>query len=109
MAKQTVPPLPLPKNWPRRVRSAVIQVISLAHFSLITTRSWAADSWDSYPAGTTFAGAGLPPAGTTSLCTAHLAYYTGRWSRLLSQRNDLRLASATWDLILQADTDITTA
>ena len=32
--------------------------------------------WDSYPAGTTFAGAGLPPAGTTDLCTAHLDQYT---------------------------------
>ncbi len=28
--------------------------------------------WDSYPAGTTFTGAGLSPAGTTDLCTAHL-------------------------------------
>ncbi len=68
--------IPLPKGWPRRVRSAVIQVVSLAHFSLITTRSWAADSWDSYPAGTTFAGAGLSPVGTTSLCTAHLVHYS---------------------------------
>ena len=40
------PTLPLPKSWPRRVRSGVIQVISLAHFSLITTRSWAANSWN---------------------------------------------------------------
>ena len=38
--------IPLPKSWPRRVRSAVIQVLSLAHFSLITTRSWAANSWN---------------------------------------------------------------
>jgi transposase InsO family protein len=38
--------IPLPKAWPHRVRSAVIQVISLAHFSLIITRSWAADSWN---------------------------------------------------------------
>jgi hypothetical protein len=67
--------IPLPKGWPRRVRSAVIQVISLAHYSLITTRSWAANSWDSYPAGTTFAEAGLPPSGTTSLCTAHLDHH----------------------------------
>jgi putative transposase len=37
---------PLPKGWPRRVRSAVIQVISLAHFCLTTTRSWAANSWN---------------------------------------------------------------
>jgi transposase InsO family protein len=38
--------IPLPRGWPRRVRSAVIQVISLAHFSLITTRGWAANSWN---------------------------------------------------------------
>ncbi len=31
--------IPLPQGRPRRVRSAVIQVISLTHFSLITTRS----------------------------------------------------------------------
>lgn len=36
----------LPKRWPRRVRSAVLQVISLAHYTLITTRSWAANSWN---------------------------------------------------------------
>jgi hypothetical protein len=68
--------IPLPKGWPRRVRSAVIQVVSLAHYSLVVTRRWAADSWDSYPAGTTFAGTGLPPAGTMSLCTAHLDQYS---------------------------------
>jgi transposase-like protein len=38
--------IPLPKGWPRRVRSAVIHVISLAHYSLVVTRSWAADSWN---------------------------------------------------------------
>lgn len=38
--------IPLPKGWPRRVRSTVIHVISLAHFSLIATRSWAANSWN---------------------------------------------------------------
>ena len=38
--------IPLPRGWPHRVRSAVIQVISLAHFSLTTTRSWAAHSWN---------------------------------------------------------------
>ena len=35
-------PLPLPKGWPRRVRSAVVQVISLAQTFL--TRGWASDS-----------------------------------------------------------------
>ncbi len=30
MAKQTVPPLPLPKNWPQKVRSAAVHAIALA-------------------------------------------------------------------------------
>ncbi len=38
--------IPLPKGRPHRGRSAVIQVISLAHFCLTTTRSWAAHSWN---------------------------------------------------------------
>jgi transposase InsO family protein len=38
--------IPLPKGWSRRVRSAIIQVISLAHFSLVATRSWAANNWN---------------------------------------------------------------
>ena len=37
-------PLPLPRGWPRHVRSAVVQVISLAGASMATTRGWAADS-----------------------------------------------------------------
>ena len=41
-----LPRIPLPRNWPRRVRSAVIHAISLAHFSLTSTRSWAANSWN---------------------------------------------------------------
>jgi hypothetical protein len=37
--------LPLPKGWPERaVRSAVVNVISLAHFSIVYTRSWAANN-----------------------------------------------------------------
>src|SRR2546425_3318579 len=37
-------PLPLPRGWPRRVRSAVVQVISLARASLALTRGWASES-----------------------------------------------------------------
>ena len=33
---------PLPRSWPRRVRSAVLQAISLAHFSLTFARGRAA-------------------------------------------------------------------
>ena len=36
--------IPLPKDWPNRIRSGVIQVISLAHFSLTFARSVAANS-----------------------------------------------------------------
>ena len=38
--------IPLPKPWPSRVRSGVLHAISLARFSLIYTRSWAANSWN---------------------------------------------------------------
>ncbi len=47
MAGLTPPPrIPLPRGWSRRVRSAVIHAISLANFSLTSTRSWAANSWN---------------------------------------------------------------
>ena|SRR2546422_9614888 len=36
--------LPLPRAWPRRVRSAVVQVISLARTSLALTRGGASES-----------------------------------------------------------------
>ena len=36
--------LPLPRGWPRRVRSAVVQVISLARTSLALTQGWASKS-----------------------------------------------------------------
>ena len=35
---------PLPRGWPRRVRSAVVQVISLARTSLALTQGWASES-----------------------------------------------------------------
>ena len=35
------PRIPLPKQWPSRVRSGVLHAISLAHFSLTFTRSQA--------------------------------------------------------------------
>ncbi len=47
MVGSTPPPrIPLPRGWPRRVRSAVLHAISLAHFSLTSTTSWAANSWN---------------------------------------------------------------
>ncbi len=36
--------LTLPSSWPAVVRSAMLQVISLAQYAAVYTRSWAADS-----------------------------------------------------------------
>jgi hypothetical protein len=35
--------IPLPKSWPAKVRSATLQVVSLAKYAAVYTRSWAAD------------------------------------------------------------------
>ncbi len=45
---RSAPPLgiALPKQWPKRVQSAVIHTISLAHAALIATRSAAVNSWN---------------------------------------------------------------
>jgi len=37
------PPFPLPRGWPRRVRSAAVHAISLADLAFTKTLSWAAD------------------------------------------------------------------
>lgn len=36
--------LPLPRRWPKRVRSAVLHAISLARVSLTCARGWAANN-----------------------------------------------------------------
>ncbi len=66
--------LPLPKHWTRRVRSVAVHAIALARLALTTAHGQAGEA--SYPAGTTFAGAGLPPAGTMNLCMAHVDQHT---------------------------------
>ena len=38
------PEIPLPRAWPRRVKSAMLHAISLAQFALAYTRGWAANS-----------------------------------------------------------------
>jgi transposase InsO family protein len=40
MARST----PLPKHWQRSVQAALLQVMALAHYSLVVTRSWAVNS-----------------------------------------------------------------
>ncbi len=38
------PQIPLPRGWNQKVRSAVLHVLSLAQYTAVYTRSWAADS-----------------------------------------------------------------
>ena len=44
MTTKKTPTIPLPKDWHRHVRSAILHVISLAQFATVYTRGWAADS-----------------------------------------------------------------
>jgi len=41
---QALPDIPLPSGWPDSVRSAVIYVISLAHYAITCARGWAVNS-----------------------------------------------------------------
>ncbi len=43
LGSRSRPRIPLPKQWPKRVRSGVLHAISLAHYTLTFTRSWAAN------------------------------------------------------------------
>ncbi len=44
MAKHRNPSrIPLPRGWPRSVKSGMMHVISLAHCAMAYTRSWAAN------------------------------------------------------------------
>ena len=44
MSHQTAPKLPLPVGWPKPVRSAMVHIISLAHYAIVAARGWAANS-----------------------------------------------------------------
>ena len=44
MRDHSSPDIPLPSGWPKCVRSAVIHVISLAHYAIVAARGWAANS-----------------------------------------------------------------
>ena len=39
-----MPDIPLPSGWARNVKSAVLHVISLAHYAIVAARGWAANS-----------------------------------------------------------------
>jgi hypothetical protein len=38
------PKLSVPKHWKRSIQAALVHIISLAHYALVSTRSWAANS-----------------------------------------------------------------
>jgi putative transposase len=40
----TKPSIPLPRRWPARVKSAILQTVSLAHYAIISARGWAANA-----------------------------------------------------------------
>ena len=42
--QRNLPKIPLPRDWPCRVKSAILHVISLAQFATAYTRSWAVNS-----------------------------------------------------------------
>ena len=45
MAKEQKPPrIPLPHGWPRRIKSAMLHIISLAQYAMGHTHSWAVNS-----------------------------------------------------------------
>jgi transposase InsO family protein len=44
MAHKQTPKVPLPKDWNKHVRSAILHVFSLAQYAVAYTRSWAANS-----------------------------------------------------------------
>ena len=46
LGNRSRPRIPLPKQWSKLVRSGVLHAISLAHFSLTFTRSWAANGFN---------------------------------------------------------------
>jgi hypothetical protein len=46
LGSRSRPRIPLPKQWSKRVRSGVLHAISLAHFSVTFTRSWAANGFN---------------------------------------------------------------
>jgi hypothetical protein len=43
-SKNKQPQIPLPKSWDKSVKSGILHVFALAQYTLIYSRSWAADS-----------------------------------------------------------------
>ncbi|KPK51217.1 MAG: hypothetical protein AMK72_00105 [Planctomycetes bacterium SM23_25] len=44
MCKSSLPDVPLPSGWASNVKSAVLHIISLAQYAMVSVRGWAANS-----------------------------------------------------------------
>ena len=44
MCDQDISDIPFPSGWAKNVRSAILHVISLAHYAITCARGWAANS-----------------------------------------------------------------
>ena len=44
MSDQPTPDLPLPSGWAKNAKSAVLHVVSLAHYAIISAHGWAANA-----------------------------------------------------------------
>jgi hypothetical protein len=44
VSNRALEPVRLPKDWPKHVRAAILQVIALAQFAVLHTRAFAANS-----------------------------------------------------------------
>ena len=92
MTTKKTPTIPLPKDWHRHVRSAILHVISLAQFATVYARSWAADSMngpqsvngldgDPFVAAVVDGGVQpLPEPSTLFLCVVAVGL-VGRWRK----------------------------
>ena len=44
MCEELTPNVPLVSGWPKSVKSAILHVISMAHYAMVAARGWAANS-----------------------------------------------------------------
>ena len=72
--------IPLPRGWPRRVRSAVVHTISLARTSVTHTRSWAANHYNArIRLKEVNELLGVPEKGWNFHACVTFGYPTGKW------------------------------
>ena len=62
MCDPSVSDIPLPSGWAKNVKSAVLHVISLAHYAIVAARGWAANSINARVRPPPILGACLPRA-----------------------------------------------